>query len=387
MITPASTYPERRDGVKLVIVDPLWNEVATANFTDLPELLAAGDLVVVNDAATLPGSLYGVDDRRRPFELRLQAALSDVAFRAVVFGPGSWREQTEQRLAAPALAPGARLAFGALTARVIAVSELSPRLCDIEFRGTKHEVWALLYGMGHPVQYSYLAHELPLWAVQTVYAGRPWAFEMPSAGRPLSWELLFALKRRGVAWASLTHATGLSSTGDPSIDANLPLPERFEIPRATVRAITTARNAGSRVLAVGTSVVRALEGAARASGELVAGPGETDLRVGPDYRPQVTDGLLSGVHEPGESHHALLNAFAGESLLGRALALAGASQFRSHELGDSMLLLPGILADRARPGTSGIVRDRDVVQHSTAVGRSDLAAAGVGAGDAGLGAA
>ncbi len=123
-------------------------------------------------------------------------------------------------------------------------------------------LWAALYREGRPVQYSYLAHDLPLWAVQTVYAARPWAFEMPSAGRPLSWEILLALRRKGVRWASLTHAAGLSSTGDPAIDAALPLAERYDIPAATVRAVADTRARGGRVIAVGTTVVRALEGAA-----------------------------------------------------------------------------------------------------------------------------
>src|SRR5262249_56743905 len=109
-------------------------------------------------------------------------------------------------------------------------------------------LWAALYREGRPVQYSYLAHELPLWAVQNVYAGPPAAFEMPSAGRPLSWEILLGLRRRGVRWASLTHAAGLSSTGDPALDAALPLAEAFEIPAATARAIAETHGRKGRIV-------------------------------------------------------------------------------------------------------------------------------------------
>src|SRR4029079_2214736 len=143
---------------------------------------------------------------------------------------------------------GERLRFGELDAESVARAALSPRLVAIRFGATGDALWAALYRQARPVQYSYLAHELPLWAVQTVYAARPWAFEMPSAGRPLSWETLLALRRRGVARATLTHGAGLSATGDPAIDAALPLPDRYEIPAATVQAIADARARGGRVI-------------------------------------------------------------------------------------------------------------------------------------------
>src|SRR5205823_9552386 len=135
----------------------------------------------------------------------------------------------------------------------------------------------------------------------------------------LRWQLLLDLRQRGVRIAAITHAAGLSSTGDPALDAALPLPERFEVPQATVDAVSKARTDGGRVVAVGTSAVRALEGAAaQHRGELRAGAGETDLLLGPGYRPRVADGLLTGVHETTASHYALLQAFAPRSLLARA---------------------------------------------------------------------
>jgi S-adenosylmethionine:tRNA ribosyltransferase-isomerase len=237
---------------------------------------------------------------------------------------------------------GARLRFGELEAEIVARDALSPRLVELRFDRAGAALWAALYRQGRPVQYSYLAHELPLWAVQNVYAGPPVAFEMPSAGRPLSWEILLALRRRGARWASLTHAAGLSSTGDPALDAALPLPERFQIPAATVAAVAEARARGGRVVAAGTTVVRALEGAAAAGGgELRPGAGETALVVTPDYRPRIVDGVLSGAHAATESHFALLSAFAGAALLAEAAAYAERAGFLAHELGDAMLVLPG----------------------------------------------
>lgn len=338
----AHTFPDERDGVRLLAVDPETDRFRETRMRDLPALLEPGDLLVVNDAATLPASLRGHDEAGRPVEIRLVAAGDSEAatFRAVLFGAGDWHERTEDRPPPPALAVGARLTFGTLAAHVVGCSPLSPRLVELRFAAEGAALWAGLYREGRPIQYSYLAHELPLWAVQTVYAARPWAFEMPSAGRPLSWELLLALRRRGVRWAAVTHAAGLSSTGDAALDAALPLAERFEIPPATVSAVEETRRRGGRVVAVGTTVVRALEGAALLWGTLRAGMGETDLRLDGGYRPRIVDGLLSGVHGPGESHFALLQAFASRPLLEAAWTHAAERDFLAHEFGDAMLVLP-----------------------------------------------
>jgi S-adenosylmethionine:tRNA ribosyltransferase-isomerase len=166
--------------------------------------------------------------------------------------------------------------------------------------------------------------------------------EQPSAGRPLTAQALRDLARRGVGLATVTHAAGLSSTGDAALDARLPLPERFEVPRRAVRAIDETRDRGGRVVAVGTSTVRALEGqAALHDGRLVAGGGVTSLVIGADHRLRVVDGLLTGLHEPGSSHFELLKAFAPEGLLRGALAHAEAEGYLAHEFGDSSLLLRG----------------------------------------------
>jgi S-adenosylmethionine:tRNA ribosyltransferase-isomerase len=178
---------------------------------------------------------------------------------------------------------------------------------------------------------------------------------MPSAGRPLTWDVLLALRRAGVAIARLTHAAGLSSTGDDALDRALPWPERYELPRETLDAIAAARARGGRVIAAGTTVVRALESAAleadlhagatrtgaqpRAGVELRAGSGIATLRLGPESKLRVVDGILSGLHAPGESHFELLQAFAPRERLVRAIELAAAQGLSAHELGDSCLIL------------------------------------------------
>jgi S-adenosylmethionine:tRNA ribosyltransferase-isomerase len=147
-----------------------------------------------------------------------------------------------------------------------------------------------------------------------------------------------------VAIAWLTHAAGLSATGDPAIDQALPLPERYEIPAETVAAIARARAQGGRVIAVGTTVVRALEGAVATHGSLRPGQGVTDLLIGPNFRPSVIDGLLTGMHEPASSHFRMLQAFAPRALLDASWAEATRLGYRGHELGDTCLIAPGVLA-------------------------------------------
>ena len=342
-MNPARTYPTRRDDVRLLLLDSTDGSLLETRTTVLPRLLRRGDLLVLNDAATLPAALHGHDEERHPVEARLISTDPNGRFGqflAILFGEGDWRERTEDRPGPPPLATGARLRFGDLEAELVSHSPLSRRLVSLRFLGEPDAVWAGIYRQGRPVQYSYLANDLPLWAVQNVFAARPWAFEMPSAGRPLSWEILLALKREGVGTAFLTHAAGLSSTGDPALDALLPLPEQFEIPASTVEAIAATHRQGGLVIAVGTTVVRALEGSFVQHGKLQAGRDVTDLRIDSTHRLQVVDGILSGIHTPNESHFDLLSAFASKEHLASAAAYADMAGFTNHELGDSMLIVP-----------------------------------------------
>jgi|HubBroStandDraft_6_1064221.scaffolds.fasta_scaffold407892_2 S-adenosylmethionine:tRNA ribosyltransferase-isomerase len=316
----------RRD-VRLVVIG------ATPYVTDfarLPELLRAGDLVVVNDAATLPGSLRGTTARGESFELRLSAPIDGTRLHGVVLGPGDHRTRTEDRAAPPRIDVGDRVKLGELAATAIAGAG---RRVELVVHARAEAVWAHVYAAGVPIQYAHRRESLPLYAVQTAYATRPWAAEMPSAGRPLTWEILLGLRRAGVELATLTHAAGVSSTGDPALDRVLPWPERYELPQRTLDAVAQARARGGRVIAIGTTVVRALESAHE------AGAGIATLRLDAAYRPRVVDGLLSGLHVPGESHFELLSAFAPAEQLARGVALAAEHGLSAHELGDACLIL------------------------------------------------
>lgn len=338
---PAVWPREDRRRTRLLLLDPTTQALADRRVAELPDLLRPGDLLVVNDAATLPASLRG----RAPtgeVELRLAAAgESDDRWTAVLFGPGDWRRRTEDRRAPVAVREGDALRFGGeLSATVERVSSVSPRLVEVHFDASGDRLWPLLYRLGRPVQYSHLAGPLRLWHVQTAFSSRPWAVEAPSAGLPLGPGLARELRTRGIAVEPVTHAAGLSATGDPALDAALPLPERYEIKEPTVAAVERARARGGRVVAVGTTVVRALEGAAaNGGGALRPGRGVTELRLGPGSKPCVVDAVLTGLHEPGTSHFELLKAFAPEPLLSSAWAHAEAAGYLGHEFGDTQLVL------------------------------------------------
>jgi S-adenosylmethionine:tRNA ribosyltransferase-isomerase len=328
----------------LLRLDPRTGRMHDARVSELPGLLEPGDLLVVNDAATLPASLRGWGPAGQALELRLVGEREDGSWDAVLFGPGDWRMRTEDRPAPAGVYPGAHLSFGvALWGTVEWVDADAPRLVRVRFGQEGPAFWSALYRAGRPVQYSYLKAALHLWDVQTTYASRPWAVELPSAGRPLVGSVLAGLARRGIRVATLTHAAGLSSTGDPSLDARLPLPERFEVPAATVEAVEAAHAAGGRLVAVGTTVVRALEGSAVLNaGVLRPGRGVTDLRIGRGFRPRLVDGVLTGMHQPGESHFELLEAFAPGDALRQAVAHAESLGYLAHEFGDSLLVLPAL---------------------------------------------
>lgn len=349
-LTPARAPRDARDEARLLILDPARGHADGGAAHALARWLRRGDLLVVNDAATLPASLPGrIGDAA--VEIRLAEPPRAGRALAVLFGEGDWRTPTEHRPPPPPMGPGAVVRGEGLQAEIEHVSTLSPRLVTLRFRGADgaplddDALLAAIYAAGRPIQYAHLEDDLALWSVQTLYAGPPWAVELPSAGRPLSWRAIAGLRRAGVRLATVTHAAGLSATGDPAIDSALPLPERYRIGAATVAAIARTRAEGGRVIAVGTTVVRALEDACEWNGALTAGEGVAHLVIGPAHRLRIVDGLLTGMHAPGESHFRLLEAFAPRAALLAAHAHAARAGYLAHELGDLALIAPEVLAD------------------------------------------
>jgi S-adenosylmethionine:tRNA ribosyltransferase-isomerase len=197
-------------------------------------------------------------------------------------------------------------------------------------------VVAYLERHGRPIRYAYLPTPVPLAEYQTVFARDPGSAEMPSAGRPFTAELVVDLVVRGVGVAPITLHTGVSSqeVGEP------PQPERYRVPASTARAVNVTRAAGGRVVAVGTTVTRALESAAQENGIVRPAEGWTDLVLGPERPARVVNGLVTGWHAPGASHLNLLEAVAGPELVERAYREAIRHRYLWHEFGDSCLLLP-----------------------------------------------
>jgi S-adenosylmethionine:tRNA ribosyltransferase-isomerase len=322
---------------RLLVIDPQSASFGDFSIRDLPEFFSPGDALVLNDAATLPASLRVAED----LELRLMSRFDDGTWLAIAFGGGDFRLPTEQRGTPRVLVLGTDLGFGhGLSARIVSVDRASPRLVRLAFQQQGSELWQALYRAARPIQYAYLSQPLSLWDVQNGYAARPWAVELPSAGKPLSFETLFRIAARGVSVSHVTHAAGLSSTGDALLDARLPVAERYEVSESSAAQIRAAKAHGGRVIAVGTSVTRALE-AASSAGILRSGTAYTDLILGPGSPLRTCDALLSGLHEPGTSHFSLLEAFAPRALLERSFRHAEREGYLEHEFGDSCLILRG----------------------------------------------
>ncbi len=310
-----------------------------SEFAGIPR---AGDLVVANDAATLPASLFGRHSLTgQPVEVRLagRESLAETGqFSAVVFGEGDFRMRTEDRPKPPALNPGDRLDLGPLRA-IVARSLNHPRFILLQFEGTPREIREGLARHGRPIQYAHVPTPLALWDTWTSIAGPPVAFEPPSAGFILSWNVLTRMAARGVEFATITHAAGISSTGDPELDARLPLDEPYRIPASTAFAIKRAQARDGRIIAIGTTVVRALEHSATVfEGVVPAGERLATQRVSASSRLRIVGAILSGTHERGSSHYELLQAFADNDTLDRVIEELDAHDYCTHEFGDSVFL-------------------------------------------------
>lgn len=320
-----------RDQVRLMVARRGEATVTHARFADLATFLAPGDLVVVNTSGTLPAALDGTDERGTPVVVHLSTALDE---------PGRWVVEprrpvagtTERWTGAPP-GPTVHLAAGARL-DLVAPSDGTARLwvADLATPGPERE-W--LAAHGRPIRYSYVARPWPVTAYQSVYATEPGSAEMPSAGRPFSTELVTRLVAGGVAVAPIELRTGVAS-----LEADeLPYPEHVTVPPATARLVRATREGGGRVVAVGTTVVRALETAAARTGTVEPVDGWTDLVVTPERGVRAVDGIVTGWHEPEASHLLMLEAIGGRPLLERSYAAAIAEGYLWHEFGDSHLIL------------------------------------------------
>jgi S-adenosylmethionine:tRNA ribosyltransferase-isomerase len=335
---PPESRGVARDDVRLLVAAATG--MRHTLFRSFAEHLTPGDLVVVNTSATLAaavdGTRSGTVDRAvtAHFSTRLDDGTWLIEFRPAVHARGPVTD----------IAAGEEimLAGGATVVPMDAgagAPERPDRLWRTEVRlppalGT--DIVGYLARHGRPITYSYVRGRFPLADYQTVFARDPGSAEMPSAGRPFTTRIVTDLASRGVTVAPITLHTGVSSLeeGEP------PLPEPYSVPAPTARLVEQTRRYGGRVVAVGTTVTRALETVAQPDGSVRAGAGWTDLVLGPDRAARVVNGLVTGWHAPGASHLLLLEAVAGPALVASAYAGALAERYRWHEFGDSCLLLP-----------------------------------------------
>lgn len=321
-----------RDEVRLMVAARAGGEIVHARFRELPAYLDPGDLLVVNTSATLPAAVAGTR-AGEPIEIRFATRLPG--------DPGGARHVIELRSAGGESPLGAGGAGEMLRLPAEARLELlapyagSERLWVARLRGGE-PLHRYLRRHGRPIRYGYVPGRWPLSAYQTAYATVPGSAEMPSAGRPFTAKLLTRLLARGVLVAPLVLHTGVSSPErhEP------PVPEPFEVPVATARLVNAVRGWGGRVIAVGTTVVRALETVASPDGRVTPGRGWTNLVISGDRGLRAVSAMITGWHEPLASHLQMLEALAGGSFIERCYAEAAEHRYLWHEFGDSHLILP-----------------------------------------------
>jgi S-adenosylmethionine:tRNA ribosyltransferase-isomerase len=323
---PAARRGVRRDHVRLLVVDRAAGAIRHSRLDRLPELLGPGDLLVVNTSRVLPAAVAAVRASGEPVQLR-PCVRRDREWDALAV-------QVAPPHANVPLEPGETLHVGEAALQVRGRRPDIPLLWRLELdTGADLE---LILRHGEPIRYSYVPEPVPLDAYQTVYASHPGSAESPSAGLPLSWELLRSARERGAGLADLVLHTGLSSYQDDDFDlAHRLYEERFEVGEITAGAV----NRADRVIAVGTTVVRALETAVAEDGLVRPTSGWTRLQIGPESRLRAVDALLTGMHEPEASHFDLLRAFLPEPLLERAYREAIAEGYLWHEFGDAALII------------------------------------------------
>src|SRR6187455_3302641 len=327
----------KRDEVRLLVSRIDTDTIAHSRFSELPRWLLPGDLLVVNTSGTLNAALVARARNGDRFEVHLSTRMPGHFWVIEVRRPG----------------PVASLPYRDARAGTIYELEGSGRITLfapyplIDRLDAQSRLWiaALELGepvlsyldrFGSPIRYGYVPASWPSSMYQTVFATEPGSAEMPSAARPFTPELVTRLISSGIQIAPLLLHTGVASLEDHEP----PYEEFYRVPLETARLVNAARTAGKRVIAVGTTAVRALESVADETGMVHPGQGWTRLVITPDRRMRAVDALLTGLHEPRASHLAMLEALAGVEHLRVAYGEALRERYLWHEFGDLHLILP-----------------------------------------------
>ncbi|HYU52217.1 MAG TPA: S-adenosylmethionine:tRNA ribosyltransferase-isomerase [Gemmatimonadaceae bacterium] len=339
---PPEAHGLRRDEVRLMVSCVSTNAIAHTRFSHFPDFLAPGDVVVVNTSATINAALEAVREASDGSAPNIMLHLS------TPLAPKQWVVELRRHSAkgtSPLLdaVPGERLRLpaGATATLVAPYQPESDEAFDGRVRlwiadltlGDDVVSYAARYGS--PIRYSYVPNRWPLWYYQTVFAAEPGSAEMPSAGRAFTHEIIEHLAGKGVRVVPLVLHTGVSS-----LEANEPpYPERYRVPYATANAVNSARSRRSRVVAVGTTAVRALESVADDEGFVRGGSGWTNLVITPERGLRVVTAILTGLHDAKASHLSMLEALAGRDHVDLAYRAALRNRYLWHEFGDLHLLL------------------------------------------------
>jgi S-adenosylmethionine:tRNA ribosyltransferase-isomerase len=327
-----------RDEVRLMVTDRRTGEIVHARARDLPAFLRSGDLLVLNVSATLPAAVSAERRDGRTIALHLSTGLVPDLW---IVEPRTPSSAQDGRAGGSAPPPAPSVATG----EVLSLPANGRATMLVPYRGS-HRLWVAhldlpvpvaeyLKRWGRPISYPYVPESWPLAMYQNVYADVPGSAEMPSAGRALTHEILGRLRENGVGLAKLVLHTGVASLerDEP------PYEEFYDVPPETAEAVQITRVTGGRVIAVGTTVVRALESSVDAAGRIVASRGWTGLVITPERGVRVVDGLLTGFHEPRASHVAMLEAIADRRALEQSYQEALATGYLWHEFGDLHLLI------------------------------------------------
>ena len=315
----------RRDEVKLMVTDRYGQTVIHSIFNQLSNYLRSGDVLILNNSRTIPAVLQANlstdNNDQKKIEVRLARKLESTKWDALIIDHP--------------VCIGERLRFSENIEAIIEKSYPDSPLMTISFQCTEDILQCFIYKNGEPIRYEYISDPSGLEDYQTVFGTVPGSVEMPSAGRPFSWEMLFALKKKGIQIGFVQLHTGLSyfmddqSTISPSAN-----PESYLIPAKTLNMIQKAKREGGKVIAVGTTVVRALESI------IFSGlAGTTNLYIKQGFELKTVDGILTGFHEPEASHLDLLSAFIAPEHLLQAYDQAIDKQYLWHEFGDMHLIL------------------------------------------------
>lgn len=328
---PPEARGRSRDDVRMLVSYQSSETLVSSTFRDLPSFLEPGDLVVINTSATIPAAIDAVGDDGTALVVHLSTRLDDDRW---VVEPRRVAGRTTERWT------------GSPPSRQLTVRGGGHATLDEPY-GTGARLWVAsldvaqpvltwLETHGRPIRYGYVDRTWPIETYQNVYATEPGSAEMPSAGRPFTRAMITRLIAAGVDVAPLVLHTGVASLEADEV----PYPERFTVPATTAGRVNATRRAGHRILAVGTTVVRALESSIGADGDAHPSDGWTDLVISSDTGVRLVDGVVTGWHEPVSSHLMMLEALIGRELLVDSYHAALVQGYRWHEFGDLHLILP-----------------------------------------------